>query len=243
MSELSLPVALFMMGLIGSTHCVGMCGGITTALGMAVRGDPRRRLALTIGYNLGRITSYALAGLLVALAGALGREHLALAPVLRWLAGLFMIALGLYIAGWWRGLVKLEHLGQRVWRYLQPLGQRCLPVTTAPRAVALGAVWGWLPCGLVYSALVLAMTSASAWQGALGMAVFGLGTLPVMVAMGVASGSLLKLLQARGVRAGAGIMLVVFGLWQLLPATGHGHAEGHGADTGGAAHEHHHHHH
>lgn len=255
MNDPAILIALLAMGLLGSTHCVGMCGGITTALGMAVRGE--QRLALTLLYNLGRIASYALAGLLVALVGSLGREHLALAPVLRGLAGLFMIALGFYIAGWWRGLARLEHLGQYVWKYLRPIGQRFLPVTTPGRALALGAVWGWLPCGLVYSALVLTMTLASPLQGALGMVAFGLGTLPAMVLMGVASGGLLQFFQARGVRAAAGVMLMVFGLWQLLPSGIHGwghhgaiHGSGHespGASHGGGhvedvEHERHRHH-
>lgn len=238
MSEHSSLIALLVMGLLGSTHCIGMCGGITTALGLAVRSERRsQRLALTLLYNLGRIVSYAVAGLLVALIGSLGKEHLALGPVLRALAALFMVILGLYIAGWWRGLVRLEHLGQHVWKYLQPIGQRLLPVTTPGRALTLGAVWGWLPCGLVYSALILAMTRESPAQGALGMVAFGLGTLPVMALMGFASGGLLRVLQSRGVRTAAGIMLIVFGLGQLLSMGMHG-AGHHGHDADDAGHSH-----
>lgn len=223
MTDVTTWAALFTMGLLGSTHCIGMCGGITTALGMAVQGGgTSRRVALTLLYNLGRIASYATAGLMVALLGALGRDHLALGPVLRVLAGVFMIALGLYIAGWWRGLVRLEHVGQYIWKYLQPIGQRFLPVTGPGRALALGAVWGWLPCGLVYSALVLALAARSPWEGAMGMVFFGLGTLPVMLVMGLASGGLLRRLQTRGVRSAAGVMLIVFGLWQLLQPGMHG---------------------
>lgn len=222
------------MGLLGSTHCIGMCGGITTALGMAVRSDRRsRQLLLTLLYNLGRLASYAMAGLVVAFIGSLGRDYLTLGPFLRVLAGVFMVVLGLYIAGYWRGLVRIEHLGGHIWKYLQPIGQRLLPVTTPGRALALGAVWGWLPCGLVYSALVLAMTRDSRWQGALGMVVFGSGTLPVMMLMGVASGRLLRYLQTREVRAAAGLMLVVFGLWQLLSPALHGLGHGIEHDHGG----------
>lgn len=237
MTDITGLIALFTMGLLGSTHCVGMCGGITTALGMAVQGRGRYdRLILTLLYNLGRIASYATAGLVAALIGALGRDHLALGPVLRLVAGVIMIVLGLYIAGWWRGLVRLEHIGQHVWKYLQPIGQRLLPVTGPGRALALGAVWGWLPCGLVYSAVVLTLAMASPWQGVLGMVFFGLGTLPVMLVMGLASGGLLRRLQTRGIRAAAGVMLIVFGVWQLLQPGMHGdHHEHHATPH---AHEH-----
>lgn len=248
MIEITGWVALFTMGLLGSTHCIGMCGGITTALGMAVQGrGARDRVTLTLLYNLGRIASYAAAGLLVALIGALGRDYLALGPILRVLAGIFMVVLGLYIAGWWRGLVRLEHLGQHVWKYLQPVGQRLLPVTGPGRALALGAIWGWLPCGLVYSALVLALAMASPWQGAVGMVFFGLGTLPVMLIMGLASGGVLRRLQSRGVRSAAGVMLIVFGLWQLLQPGLHGathqehHATSHSDVVEETEHPYHHH--
>ncbi len=212
-------LAMLSVGLMGAGHCVGMCGGIVTGLGGAAQRD--RTLSLVLGYNLGRITSYALAGALVAVLGRWGANYLALGPVLRILAGVILVLMGLYLADWWKVLVRLEKLGQGIWRHLQPLSRRLLPVTTLPRAMALGAVWGWLPCGLVYTALAYAAASASPGQGALLMAAFGLGTMPAMVAGGYFAGSLRRRLQARPVRIILALGMILFGLWTLVAGVQH----------------------
>jgi len=160
----------FIIGLLGGVHCFGMCGGIMNALTFAIpssetNGSQRsvwqqgRTLLL---YNLGRIFSYSVAGAII---GSLGwwlqGSNTVAMLVLRVIAGLMLIAMGLYLAGWWRGLVRLEQAGGHLWKYLQPLGNRLIPVTRPWQALLLGSVWGWLPCGLVYSTLVLAATSGS----------------------------------------------------------------------------------
>ncbi len=233
--------ALFTLGLLGAGHCIGMCGGITSALGMAAGGRSRYGNAgIVLGYNLGRISSYAVAGLIAGGIGFVGSEYLALKPLLRGLAALLLILMGLYLSGWWRALVYLEQFGARLWRRIQPLSQKLMPVTGFPQALLMGAVWGWLPCGLVYSALAYATTAGSSADGALLMASFGAGTLPVMVLGGIFSFNLAAVLQKKGLRQFMGLWIIVFGLWTLWAGVIEFHG-GHGDQMrGGATGEHHH---
>jgi sulfite exporter TauE/SafE len=160
-----------------------MCGGISAALGIATarRADGRPRPLLLIGYQLGRAVSYTLAGLL--LGGALGAliGVLDIDAVRRALRALSAVAL-LFGA-----LVAFGRLrdpgagtGHRLWQRIAPLGRRLLPVTSLPRALAFGMVWGWMPCGFVYTVLLIAALQGDALQGAMTMAAFGIGTLPSM---------------------------------------------------------------
>ncbi len=209
--------ALFLVGLLGGVHCIGMCGGIVGALSL---GNAPRPL-LHLAYNAGRILSYALAG---ALAGALGGASLVLAGqlpvrvVLYVLANLMLVALGLYLMGWRSALAFSERAGQRLWRRLQPLSRRFLPARTVAQAFPLGVLWGWLPCGLVYSALVSALTSGSAARGAALMLAFGLGTLPNLLLAGLAALRLRACLRNRPLRVAAGLLVSGFGVWGLVSA-------------------------
>lgn len=212
---LPLLVSALVLGLLGGGHCIGMCGGLMGALTLAIPAEQRqRRLGLLLAYNLGRIASYGLAGLLIGAAGwALASGPAATA--LRLLAGLLLIAMGLYLAGWWSGLTRIEGIGRLLWRRLEPLARRLLPVRNAPRALLLGALWGWLPCGLVYSTLLWAASQGDALDSALLMLAFGLGTLPVLLATGLAAERLTALLRRRGVRIAGGLLVILFGLWTL----------------------------
>ena len=216
-------LAAFLVGLLGGVHCVGMCGGIVGALALGlppeVRGS-KRMLSYLLAYNLGRIASYALAGALLGGVGYLAAHWSGLRGaqlVLQVLAGLFMVALGLYLAGWWLGLSRLERVGGHLWRRLEPLGRRLLPVRRPRQALLLGLLWGWLPCGLVYSVLVWSISQGSAVQGALLMLCFGLGTLPTLLLMGVAATRLAAFVRHAWVRRVAGLLVMLFGLWTLLP--------------------------
>ncbi|WP_226705165.1 sulfite exporter TauE/SafE family protein [Microbulbifer elongatus] len=221
--------AALAIGFFGSSHCVGMCGGISGALGLAVPGQKPAWPRL-IGYSTGRVASYALMGLLVGMLGAYLATDIAsgLAP-LRIVAGLMLIAMALYLADWWRGLVWLERGGAVLWRGVQPLSRKLLPVNSTPQAIALGALWGWLPCGLVYSALAFALAQGSGEQAALAMLAFGLGTVPAVLATGAAAARLRTLVQKPGVRLGMALLVFVFGIWTLWGAAGHGAHSGHGA--------------
>jgi sulfite exporter TauE/SafE len=214
--ELVAPLlSALILGLLGGGHCLGMCGGLMGALTLAIPPDQRaRRLRLLLAYNLGRILSYAAAGLLIGLAGWAVASSPA-AMLLRVLAGLLLIAMGLYLAGWWSGLTRIEAVGRHLWRHLQPVASRLMPVSSLPRALLLGAVWGWLPCGLVYSTLLWASSQGSPGESALLMLAFGLGTWPVLLATGMAAERLTALLRRRGVRVAGGLLVILFGIWTL----------------------------
>lgn len=216
MPELApLLLSALMLGLLGGGHCLGMCGGLMGALTLAIPPEQRgRRLRLLLAYNLGRILSYACAGLLMGLAGWAVASSPA-AMILRIVAALLLIAMGLYLAGWWSGLTRIEALGRHLWRHLQPFASRLMPVSSLPRALLLGAIWGWLPCGLVYSTLLWASSQGAPADSALLMLAFGLGTLPVLLATGLAAERLTALLRLRGIRIAGGLLVILFGLWTL----------------------------
>lgn len=220
----------FLIGLLGGVHCMGMCGGIVTAFTLSVpTTQPHNKniqqlyfspqLLILLGYNLGRIFGYVLAGALV---GGLGAGVLSLTDiqtsrsVMSVVAGLFMIALGLYLAGLWQGISHLEKLGKHLWRYIEPLSRSFIPATTIYKAIPLGLLWGWLPCGLVYTILIWTLSTGSMIEGALLMLAFGLGTLPNLMAMGLIAKGLLKWTQNIWVRRSAGFIVVTFGLISLL---------------------------
>jgi uncharacterized protein len=218
-------ISAFLVGLLGSTHCLGMCGGIVSALTFSLeantRRSPWRLFPYLLSYNAGRIVSSMLAG---ALAGAVSAAAFGLAPpaavrdIVRWVSGGFMIALGLYLAGWWPGLQWLEKQGGKLWKHLEPVGRKLLPVNHPLKALAFGLVWGWLPCGLVYAALAWALASGSAGHGAALMLAFGLGTLPMLLAAGTAAEWLRNLVRNPWARRAAGLLVLGFGLVMLFTA-------------------------
>lgn len=211
-----------------------MCGGIIGALSLAIPAERRtsgRLLMLLIGYNLGRVCSYAAAGVCVgALAWMFTDTFSSAVPVMRIAAGALLIAMGLYLAGWWRGLARLEAIGGGVWRHLRPLGRRLMPVTRLRQSLLLGMLWGWLPCGLVYSVLAWSAASADWQQSGLIMASFGLGTWPAMLLTGRFAHAAGRFLQHAATRRGAALLVIGFGVWTLLAAPGHP-ADGHGGHT------------
>ena len=208
-------LALFLVGLLGGGHCVGMCGGIVGALSMGGGG----RFSLHLAYNAGRIASYGAAGALAGLLGggfdAAGQALSGQLPVrvaLYLAANLMLILLGLYLMGATRSLRWVERAGQRLWRSVQPLTRRFLPVRGPAQAFPLGLLWGWLPCGLVYSALVTALTGGSAWRGVALMLAFGLGTLPNLLLAGFFAARLNEYLAKPVVRIAAGLVVLAIGV-------------------------------
>lgn len=219
--------AAFVTGLLGGVHCLGMCGGIVGALTLGLGdtrgvGNGRSLWPYLIAYNVGRILSYSVAG---ALMGGVGALVLAVAPAqtvqhgLLAAAGIFMILLGLYLGGWWRLLAAVERLGGGLWRRIEPLGRRFLPVRTPGQALIIGILWGWIPCGLVYTMLIWAVAAGGALRGATIMLTFGLGTLPNLLAMGLFAGALTPYMRRPAVKRTAGAVLVLFGaatLWRTV---------------------------
>ena len=218
MSEL-LPAlfAALLAGLLGSAHCVGMCSGISGMFAMhAQQSSIRARLPLAIGYNLGRVTSYAFLGLAVAFLGSSAVSGVpVLAGPVRFVGGLVIILVGLQIAFDWRVLKPLERVGSTIWSGISPLAQRLVPVTNLPRALGLGLLWGWLPCGLVYSVLLIAATSNGAASGAMIMIAFGVGTMPAMLLTGMGTAQLARIMRRKSARLGLGLLIVALGLATL----------------------------
>jgi len=220
-------ITAFTIGLMGGVHCVGMCGGIVGALSFANQNATDKAksslLSLLLAYNMGRLLSYSIAG---GLMGALGwlvsvwTDIQLLQVLLQFIAGLFMLMMGLYLSGWWMGLAKIEKVGALVWKKIQPTAQKLLPVNTPVQAISLGLLWGWLPCGLVYSVLVWSVAAGSFQQGALLMLCFGLGTLPNLLAMGLFANQLTQFVQKQAVRNLAGGLVILFALWSLFLSIG-----------------------
>ena len=227
---------IFLIGLLGGVHCVGMCGGIVSAFSIAT---PSRRpfpvavvtrtrwISLAadgslrvLAFNAGRIGSYMIAGALAGLLGSVpAMINLASLQIAGyWLANLMLVALGLTLMNAWHGLSRIEAAGQWVWRRIQPLIGRFLPVENAGQAAALGSLWGWVPCGMVYSVLMTALLTGSAAQGALVMLAFGLGTLPLLFTIGLMGARLQAGLQKPAVRLLAGGLVLAFGLLGLYRA-------------------------
>lgn len=215
----SLSASAFAAGLLGGVHCTAMCGGIVAGLSGGSRGAP-----IQLMFNAGRITSYAVAG---GIAGTLGglallsRHALPIQTLFYVLANVLLIGVGLYLAGW-SGLVTwLERPGQRLWRQLQPLIRRVLPIKDARSAFGLGAIWGWVPCGLVYSVLATALLAGSPAEGSIVMLAFGLGTLPNLLITGVLLTKARGWVGGRALRWTAGTLVITLGLVGLAKALAH----------------------
>lgn len=227
MPEVTL-LSVFLVGLLGGIHCAGMCGGIVSLMSTgAARAKPVRRvipilperaaatLRVQLGYNLGRVTSYAVAG---SIAGALGsaaalaNRVLPLQQAAFVLANLVLVAMGLYLTGALRSVAVLESAGQGLWRAVGPHASRLLSADDFPRALAAGLAWGWVPCGMVYGVLIAALLTGSAADGALLMLAFGLGTLPNLLLLGWSATFAQRWLRRRGLRIAAGLLVIGFGI-------------------------------
>ncbi|WP_374485819.1 sulfite exporter TauE/SafE family protein [Zoogloea sp.] len=211
--------AVFLIGLLGGTHCVGMCGGIVSALTVQLPGQRRSDWPLHLAYNVGRISSYTLAGAAMGAIGTVGLLFNNILPIQLFLyvvANLMLVALGLYLTGFTRALSGVERLGQKLWVRIQPLTRRFLPARSVGQAFPLGLLWGFLPCGLVYSVLATALVTGSAERGAGLMLAFGLGTLPNLLLAGMVLKRLRDVVRNRAVRTGSGLVVLAFGVYGLV---------------------------
>ena len=206
-------IAALIAGLAGGVHCAGMCGGIVCALATQT---PGRFGIFSMAYHSGRIASYSIAG---ALAGALGTTMLPadqaskLHAIAFALASLTLVLIGLYVSGHGAILRRMESIGTSLWRRIEPFSRSLIPVTTIPQALGLGALWGWLPCGLVYGAAAIAATSGSAASGLGVMVAFGAGTLPSLLGLGYAARSGMRHPVRPWLRKAAGFTVMALGLY------------------------------
>ena len=206
--------AALLAGLLGSAHCLGMCAGISGLFAVNANvSTMRQQLPFALGYNLGRVLTYAFLGIIVGSFGSVVvKASPAMASGIRILGGGVIILIGLKIAFDLRLLNPIERMGGALWSRIAPAAQRLLPVTSLPRALGLGLVWGWLPCGLVYSVLLIAATSTRPGDGAIVMIAFGIGTIPAMLMTGLGAAQLAQLMRRKGARIGFGLLVVVLGL-------------------------------
>lgn len=214
----------FTMGLFSSMHCIGMCGSIigtlTLSLSPEIRNNKMRLLPFVFNYNLGRVVSYTIAGSLAGIIGVLmimpfGELHGH--RILQLFSALVMACAGLYIAGWFPRFAYMEKIGRHLWKAIEPYGRKLIPVKTHTQAYLFGMVWGWLPCGLVYTALAVAATSGDIAKSALTMLFFGLGTLPAVMGVGIMTSVLTRLSRTQRFKQIVGLFMIALALLAAVP--------------------------
>lgn len=204
-----------LIGWLGGAHCLGMCGGIVSALALSAPQSGRN--GILFAYNLGRCLTYVTLGAIAGSLGHLGIHALGVAPqALYVVANLLLVGMGLYLLGFPWLVRPLEQAGQGLWRMVEPRSRRFFPVDTLPRAFAIGLLWGFLPCGLVYSALATAFALGSATQGSLWMTAFALGTLPNLLMAGWVGAQTLQKLRNSAWRWLGGLMVAGWGVYGLV---------------------------
>jgi len=224
MNEVSYLAAL-VLGLMGAGHCIGMCGGIINALSFTTSTKKvKKKWVNLFAYQFGRIMSYSTFGLL---GGLMGQqiEHASTMPILKITSGVLLILMGLYLSRIWMLLTYLEKFGHRLWSKISPLSKKLLPVRLTRQALLLGVLWGWLPCGLVYSSLGFAITEASPLNSALFMFAFGVGTLPATLLVGTTSLNLKRWLNLDLVRYTVSTLYFLYGIWVIYAVFALGNSE------------------
>lgn len=210
-------ITAFLLGLSGAGHCLVMCGGIAAGIGSQQSNTLR-----PIFFNLGRILTYCFAGLVVASVGFwLKDQHQWLMYGLRSIAGILLIFMGLYIARWLLWLTRLEQLGEYVWNPIKPMVAPLVRSQDNASAIKLGMLWGFLPCGLIYSTLTWVGANQEPLMGGIAMLFFGLGTLPAMLTSSFAAKALLSIMQKKWIKQASGLLLITYGAWTLFSVWKH----------------------
>lgn len=210
-------LAAFLIGLLGSGHCMGMCGGIASLMNLG-QANNKKAWFIPVFYNLGRLLTYMLAGAVIGGSVASVATYSGFNSSLSWLrliSAIFMLLLALYIGQWWQGLLAIEKAGQHIWRYVSPFGQKLLPLKHPLYAIPFGFIWGWLPCGLVYSMLTWSAAAGTSLDGAFVMLAFGFGTLPAMLLVGVGTSQFKSLVKRPIFKQIGAILLMIYALFQL----------------------------
>jgi len=220
----------FLLGFFSTMHCIGMCGSIIGALSLSlpieVRNSKPRLFSFVLSYNIGRLISYSIAGLI---AGAVGTSVLQSTgfdqghAILRSIGIFMMVAIGFYLTGWLPQLASVEKIGIPIWKQLEPIGRKLVPVASIPKAIAYGLIWGWLPCGLVYFVLIWALTAGDAIHGALIMLAFGAGTLPTLITAGFMTSWITRFAHSKRARQTVGLIIIAMAIGSLFIPMEHGH--------------------
>jgi sulfite exporter TauE/SafE len=220
--EFSALIAFF-VGFASTLHCLGMCGGIAGGLSASlpaqVKSEKYQHFSYLLAYNLGRIASYAVAGGLTGGFSHAVFQYFNPGPVHLFVhitTTMILALMALYLMGLFPKFSSLQYLGNPLWKHLEPVGRKLLPVKTLPKAFGFGVVWGWLPCGLVYSILVMSLASGSSLHGAVILLAFGLGTLPTLLLTGFLSTRLLSFNKLPVIRTVIGGVLLVVAMYYLF---------------------------
>jgi len=230
-------LSALIIGLLGSGHCIAMCGGITTMLTSALPTSNKyqeqsipindqsiavkttSKTTLVFFYNLGRIVSYSIIGAIVGFTGSIAAKNIGMPLAgLRMFSAIFVILLGLYLGQWLMWLNHIEALGKKLWQTISPLASKAIPVDSPIKALSLGVIWGWLPCGLVYSTLTWALASGDILTGASIMFFFGLGTLPALLTLSIGFNSIKNTLVKPALRKTMALVLISFGIYSFIVA-------------------------
>jgi sulfite exporter TauE/SafE len=208
---------IFLIGLLGSTHCIGMCGGFVAMYSLK---KPATRPALPyhVLYNLGRITTYSVLGGILGYVGsfvAYAGKNRGIPGAVLLIAGIVMVLMGLNIAGVLgkRGLFeRAEITGTGLFR---DTFRRILTIESVWGTYLLGLLLGFLPCGLLYPIFMSAAASGGFFSGMLVMAVFGAGTIPALMAFGFLVSRIRPHLKATMFRIAA-VLIILLGVQTLL---------------------------
>lgn len=227
------PITLtsaFLLGFFSTMHCIGMCGGIIGALSLSLpvetRNNKAKLFSFVLSYNIGRIASYSIAGLIAGAIGATALQSVGFEQghaILRIIGVSMMVAIGLYLTGWLPQLARVEKIGIPVWKRLEPIGRKLVPVTSIPKALSYGLIWGWLPCGMVYFVLIWALTSGNAINGALIMLAFGAGTLPTLITAGFMTSWITRFAHSARARQAVGLLIIAMAIGSLFIPMPHHH--------------------
>ena len=208
----ALFLAAFSMGLFGSPHCLGMCGGIVTAFGLSMQHvSDSKKNGLILTYHLGRLISYSLLGLIASLVGVAIFQSIMSNSAPRIVLGAVLVLIGLAMLGL-PLFNQLEKVGMRFWQSLAPIRKKVFPIDSFGKALFAGLLWGFLPCGLVYGALMMAIAGNNITTGAALMFVFGLGTMPMLIATQKTVGILQSNIKHFRLRQINGVIMLLSGL-------------------------------
>ena len=232
----ALFLAAFSMGLFGSPHCLGMCGGIVTAFGLSMQHvSESKKNGLILTYHLGRLISYSLLGLIASLVGVAIFQSIMSNSAPRIVLGAVLVLIGLAMLGL-PLFNQLEKFGMRFWQSLAPLRKKVFPIDSFGKALFAGLLWGFLPCGLVYGALMMAIAGNNIATGAALMFVFGLGTMPMLIATQKTVGMLQSSIKNFRLRQINGVIMMLSGLAVIfIPMMmHHNHNHNHGSHNQGS---------
>ena len=229
----ALFLAAFSMGLFGSPHCLGMCGGIVTAFGLSMQHvSDSKKNGLILTYHLGRLISYSLLGLIASLVGVAIFQSIMSNSAPRIVLGAVLVLIGLAMLGL-PLFNQLEKFGMRFWQSLAPLRKKVFPIDSFGKALFAGLLWGFLPCGLVYGALMMAIAGNDIATGAALMFVFGLGTMPMLIATQKTVGMLQSSIKHFRLRQINGVIMMLSGLAvifiPMMMHHNHNHNHNHGS--------------